>query len=325
MLSRRRFLQAGSLLAAAAAARRTLASRYDGIDTAAHLGAVETVAEVTDEVTFTEGPAVAPDGRVFFTNVRAAKIWVYDPKAGKAEVFRDNSNEANGLLFDPAGRLLACEGGAGRVTRTDLRSGKIEVLADSYRDKPLAPPNDLCLTREGRLFFSSRPGTKNPEEGNVNALYRLDPDGKLHQVLHWPEIHMPNGMGLSPDGKTFYLIEAHPDADHHRDIRAFRLSADGQLDRQRVLVNFYPGRSGDGMCVASDGRLLVAAGLHATRKTSETLDTRPGIHVFSPAGKLLGFRETPEDTLTNCAADERGGWLYATCQSRLLRMKLHRG
>ena len=299
------------------AARRKPAS-YEGLATDKYLGAVETVAEVKDDKIFTEGPAVAPDGALLFTNVPAEKIYRWDPKSGRLEVFRTSSNKANGLLFDPQGRLLACEGGAGRVTRTDLKTGKRSVLAHRYNGKPLAAPNDLVLTSSGQLFFSSRPEV---EGSNVNAVYRLDPDGKLHQVLKWPEIHMPNGMGISPDGKTFYLIEAHPDADHHRDIRAYDLDRSGDLSNERILIDFYPGRSGDGMCVASTGNLLVAAGLHATRKTSETLDTRPGIHVISPGGELIGWRETPEDTLTNCALDEQRGWLYATCRGRVLRMK----
>jgi gluconolactonase len=238
------------------------------------------------------------------------------------ELFRDHSNKANGLLFDAQGRLLACEGGAGRVTRTHMGTGEIEVLAHQFNGKPLAAPNDLVLTTQGHLFFSSRPATK---ESNVNAVYRRDLDGSLHQVLASPSIHMPNGMAISPDGKTFYLIEAHPDADHHRDVRAYELNSKGELSNERVLVNFYPGRSGDGMCVTGDGRLLVAAGLHATRRTSETLDTRPGIHVFSPSGRLLGFRETPEDTLTNCTIDPKNQWVYATCKGSLLRMKLLSG
>ena len=235
-------------------------------------------------------------------------------------MFRERTNKANGLLFDPRGRLLVCEGGAGCVTRLDLESGKREVLADAFEGKPLAAPNDLVLTKHGQLFFSSRPGS---EQTNPNAVYRLDPDGTLHQLLKSPEVHMPNGMGVSPDGRTFYLIEAHPDEGRHRDVRAFALDDRGQLSQQRVLVNFYPGRSGDGMCVARDGRLLIAAGLHARRNTSETLDTRPGIHVISPQGVWLGWRETPEDTLTNCAVDDQRGWLYATCRGKLLRMKLH--
>jgi gluconolactonase len=83
-----------------------------------------------------------------------------------------------------------------------------------------------------------------------------------------------------------------------------------------VLIDFYPGRSGDGMCIDEEGNLYVAAGLHKTRNTSETLDTKPGIHVISPEGKLLAYRETPEDTITNCTfGGEDLKTLYVTCGS----------
>ncbi len=214
-----------------------------------------------------------------------------------------------------------------------MKSGKLETLAAEYRGKPLAAPNDLVMDAHGHLFFSSRP---QKEDTNANAVYRLDPNGKLHQLLSnarapdadeptaptGSEIHMPNGMGISPDGKQFYLIEAHPDVDHHRDIRVYSLNRRGELSQGRVLIDFYPGRSGDGMCVAPDGRLFVAAGLHQRRGTSETLDTKPGIHVLNAQGKLIAFRETPHDTLTNCDIDPHRGWLYATCQGSLLRLKL---
>ena len=67
---------------------------------------------------------------------------------------------------------------------------------------------------------------KDPSEGNVNAVYRLDPNGKITQVLTWPKIHMPNGIATSSDNKTLYLIEAHPDTDHHRDIQVCNLLPD---------------------------------------------------------------------------------------------------
>ena len=123
-------------------------------------------------------------------------------------------------------------------------------------------------------FFSSRPGTPDPKKGNPNTVYRLDlATKKLHQPLAWPQVHMPNGIVAAPDGKTLYLIETHPDAKRNRNILAFDLAADGRLSNRRTHINFYPGRSGDGMCSDAMGYLYVAAGLHQTRKTSETLDT----------------------------------------------------
>lgn len=133
---------------------------------------------------------------------------------------------------------------------------------------------------------------------------------------------MPNGIVISPDDKTLYLIEAHPDANHHRDIRAYDLSSTGELSNERVHINFYPGRSGDGMCIDSQGNLYVAAGLHKTRNTSETLATRPGIHIISPQGKLVGFKETPEDTITNCTFGGKDlKTLYVACGTKLLAIR----
>ncbi len=305
----------------ASEALRLRPARYDRLATDDYLGSVAVIAVIEDEKVFTEGPAVARDGRLFFTNIPVSKILVWDPDTRRVSLFREGSNEANGLLFDREGRLLACEGGAGRVTRTDT-TGRIEVLADYFNGFPLAPPNDLCIDSTGRIYFTSRPSDNDPAAGNVNAVYRIDPDGSVTRLLAWPRVHMPNGIVISPDESTLYLVEAHPDAGHHRDIRAFDLGPDGSLANERVLIDFYPGRSGDGMCIDEVGNLYVAAGLHATRGTSETLDTRPGVHVISPAGELLAFRQTPIDTVTNCTfggPDMRT--LYVTCGSRILAIE----
>lgn len=313
---------AAGTLRPAMAAKGGISAQYAGLKSGQYLAPVEVLATVEDKEIFTEGPAVDRRDRVYFTNVPVSKILVFDARSKKLSVFRENSNKTNGMYFDPQGRLLCCEGGAGRVTRTDMQTGQIEVLANSFNGFPFAAPNDLCLDASGRLFFTSRPGTEDPTKGNVNAVYRVDPDGTVAQVLNWPHIHMPNGIVISPDNKTLYLIEAHPDADFHRDIRAYDLMPDGSLTGERVLIDFYPGRSGDGMCIDREGNLYVAAGLHKTRDTSETLDTRPGIHVISPEGKLLAYRSTPEDTITNCSfggPDLRS--LYVTCGTRLLKIR----
>jgi gluconolactonase len=331
ILNRRRFLSntligTGYMVATSTAvpvvASATKQDKYRGLKSKKYLGQVTSLAKIEDDMVFTEGPAADGAGHLYFTNVPVSKILKWDATKRALTVFRENSNKANGLYFTPQGDLLACEGGLGRVTRTNMKTGKIEVVASQFNGFPFAPSNDVCMDRQGRIYFTSRPGTTDPKQGNVNAVYRIDPDGSVDQLLHWPDVHMPNGIVISPDNKTLYLIEAHPDADHHRDIRAYDLQANGKLKNGRILINFYPGRSGDGMCIDAEGNLYVAAGLHATRKTSETLDTRPGIHVVSPDGKLLAFRETPVDTITNCTfggADLRT--LYVTCGDQLLQMR----
>ena len=300
-------------------------SRYAGLDSRKFLGEVSIAAVVKDPKPFTEGPAVDRQGQVFFSNVAASQILRYEPKSGELAVFREKSNAANGLLFDPQGRLLACEGGTedrGRVTRTDMRTGKVSVLADAHNGHPLGAPNDLALDAKGRIYFTSRLANTDPQAGNVNAVYRIDPGGALTRVLASPEIDMPNGIVTAPDDKVLYLVESDGRERRARCIRAYDLEADGAVARGRVLIDFYPGRSGDGMCIDREGNLYVAAGLHKTRGSSETLDTRPGIHVVSPQGKLLAFAETPEDTITNCTF---GGddlrTLYVTCGKSLLSLR----
>lgn len=305
-----------------AATSTGIANTYANLETSEFLGQLRVETRIQDNIVFTEGPAVDRSGNVFFTNVRVSKILKWDPKKEELTTFRTNTNEANGLRFAINGDLLTCEGSAGRVTRTDRTTGKVSVLADTFGGKGIQAPNDLDFDSKGRIYFSSRTGNPDLEKQNKRAVYRIDPDGTVSQLLTEPDIHMPNGIIVSPDEKTLYLIEADGAKDKNRKILAFDLGENGSLSNRRTLIDFYPGRSGDGMCVDAEGNLYVAAGLHKTRESSETLDTRPGIHVISPQGDLLAFRETPEDTITNCSF---GGddlrTLYISCGTYLLSIR----
>jgi len=323
-MQRREFIRCGAVAAAACATSRFaraagIAEQYDGLDTQRYLTDLKVLAKVVDSKVFTEGPCCDRSGTVYFTNTEASKILKWDGR--ELSVFRADKNGANGLLFDRQGRLVACEGDAGRVTRTDMQTGKIEVLVDQYDGRRLGLPNDLCFDRQGRIYFTSRLPNTDPDQAKTNAVYRIDPDGRVVRLLQAPTIHMPNGIVTSPDDKTLYLVESDSRADRNRCILAFDLHEDGTVSAPRTHINFYPGRSGDGMAIDEQGNLYVAAGLHKTRGTSETLDTRPGIHVVSPAGNLLAFVQTPEDTITNCRF---GGpdlkTLYVTCGSLLLSL-----
>jgi gluconolactonase len=329
-MRRREFLQATVALAAGCGASPVaiaadvaiaagIAEKYVGLDTERYLTDLKVLTKVVDRKVFTEGPCCDRSGNVYFTNAEASKILKWDGR--ELSVFRADKNAANGLLFDRQGRLVACEGDAGRVTRTDMKTGQITVLVDQYDGRRLGLPNDLSFDLQGRIYFTSRLPNTDPDQARTNAVYRIDPDGKVDRLLQAPTIHMPNGIVTSPDDTTLYVVESDSRADRHRCILAFDLHSDGQVSHPRTLIDFYPGRSGDGMAIDEQGNLYVAAGLHKTRGTSETLDTRPGIHVVSPAGKLLAFVETPEDTITNCRF---GGpdlkTLYVTCGSLLLSL-----
>jgi gluconolactonase len=243
---------------------------------------------------------------------------------GVLSTFREQSNNANGLLIDPQGRLVACEGAESqrtgvrvtfkpRITRTDLRTGKMDVLVESYQGKPLVAPNDVTIDGQGRLYFT--------DPGGV-AVYRIDASGQVTRILAAPDIQRPNGIQVSPDDKQLYLIEANNADKGARMIRAYDLRPDGTVANMRVHYNFYPGRSADGMSIDTQGNLYASAGMNQLRGTSETLDTKTGVYVISPQGKLLKFIPIPEDFITNNAF---GGpdmkTLYVTAGKTLYKIR----
>ena len=280
-------------------------------------------AEIATTVAFTEGPAVDRDGNVYFTELVFQRIMKLTPQ-GVLTVFREQSNNANGMLIDPQGRLIACEGASSQrmgveqrfkpqVTRTDLKTGRVEVLADGYEGKPFDGPNDVTIDSKGRLYFTDLTG---------GAVYRIDGPGKIVRILARPEIQRPNGIQISPDDGTLYLIEANQAQGGARMIRAYDLRQDGTVANMRVHYNFYPGRSADGMSIDSQGNLYASAGMGQLRGSSETLDTKTGIYVISPRGALLKFMPIAEDYITNNAF---GGpdmkTLYVTAGKTLYKLQ----
>jgi gluconolactonase len=293
--------------------------RYSGLDPKSVLA--DTAFKTETEVAFLEGPTVHPSGTVYFTNVRAEQILTWEPTRRRLAVFRERSGAANGLIFDRQSRLIACEG-AGRVTRTDLASGAVTVLAERYNGFPIGAPNDVDIDGKGRIYFTSRLPNRDEKAGNVNAVYRIDPDGTLARILAAPRIDMPNGIAVAPGDALLYLIDADGRPGRARRIRAYDLKPDGAVANERLLYDFSPGRSGDGMALDAEGNLYVAAGLHRPRGSSETLDTKPGLHVISPQGRLLAFVEAPEDLVTNVAfGGPDGKTLYLTCGKALLSLR----
>jgi len=267
--------------------------------TAAFFFLMQAQPEIATTVAFTEGPAVDRQGNVYFTEIMTQRIMKLSVD-GKLTTYREKSNVANGLLIDGQNRLVACEGatfsqngasvkGRPRVTRTDLQTGALEVLAEGGG---LVAPNDVTIDSRGRLYFTDLAG---------GGVYRIDAPGNFVKILAPPDVQKPNGIQVSPDDRTLYLVEANQAAGGARMIRAYDLGADGSVSRMRVHFNFSPGRSADGMSIDTKGNLYASAGLHRRRGTSETLDTKCGVHIISPEGKRIGFLPVPEDTITNNA------------------------
>jgi gluconolactonase len=272
----------------------------------------------------TEGPTVDRDGSVYFTELRSERI--FKLANNELMVFREKSHAANGMVIDPQGRLIVCEGAADgespRITRTDLRTGASEVLASSYQGMPFRGANDVTLDNRGRIYFTDPGGS---------AVYRIDAPGQVARVLAAPDIERPNGIQIAPDDRTLYVIESGAAPAGPRMIRAFELQADGSARNGRVLFDF-PGRSADGMSVDTQGNLYVSAGLNALAPpgalaaarvwTADALKSQAGVYVISPMGTLITFIPIPEDVITNNTfggADMRT--LYVTAGRTLFQVR----
>jgi gluconolactonase len=268
-------------------------------------------------VCFLEGPAVHADGSVYFSDISGNRILKMEaPKAGTeaasgtVTTFRADSGRTNGNTFDAQGRLISCEGaengpgGRRRLVRTDLKTGEVEVLTDRYEGKRYNSPNDVVVDPAGRIWFTDPlyAPDRSIMEHDHEAVYRIDPDGKVTRAITQPAIGRPNGLAVTPDGKTLYIVDSNyirPDG--NRKIWAFDIAADGSPAGQRLVYDFGRGRGGDGMRLDIKGNLWIAAGISAPRTANESGDVPTGVYVISPEGKLLGRIPIPEDVITNLA------------------------
>jgi len=244
-----------------------------------------------NEGEFTEGPARAPDGSIYFSDI-GNRILRFDPKTGKTAVYRDPSGKSNGLKFDAQGRLIACEGaskGNRRISITEA-SGEVRTLADRWEGKRFNAPNDLAIDAKGNVYFTD-PLYVGDERREIDfeGVFRVTPAGVVSLATR--DVQKPNGILVSIDGKTVYVADTNSDPKGNHHLDAFRVQADGTLTDKRVLYDFGPDRRPiDGMAMDASGNL------YATGGSGE----RAGIYVFGPDGEQLAFIKLPGDP-TNCA------------------------
>jgi gluconolactonase len=280
-------------------------------------------------VAFTEGPAVDAQGNVYFSDIENNRILRLAPD-GTRSVFREPSFRTNGQTFDQLGRLYHCEGaefgpgGGRRVTRTCLDSGAYEVLTDRYEGARYNSPNDICVDGRGRVYFTDpRYGDRSDMEMTVEGVYRIDLDGRVSRVLGQPELQRPNGIAVTQDSRTMYVVDSCPVIGGNRKIWRFELNERGEPSHPYCMMDFAPGRGGDGMRLDVAGNLYVAAGITSPRGPHETSDVPPGIYVIAPDGTLLGRIPIGEDVLTNLAfGGPDGRTLYITAGKTLFTKRV---
>lgn len=257
---------------------------------------------------FPEGPVAMPDGSVLVVEIAAGQLKRVLPN-GEQQVVASLGGGPNGAALGPDGHCYICNNGGfnwrtddgftrptgeasdyrgGSIQRVNLATGKVDVLYTHCDGIPLYGPNDIVFDAQGGFWFTDF-GKKFSDRLMHGAVYYARTDGAFIRRAAFPAL-TPNGIGLSPDGRTLYVAETETSR-----LWSYPVIAPGQLELQPFpspnggqLVHGLPGyQRFDSLAVEANGNICVA-----------TL-VRGGISVFSPGGELLEFHEAPESYCTN--------------------------
>lgn len=262
------------------------------------IGPVGEVKQVHTGFEFTEGPAVDASGNLYFTDIPKNRIHKLD-SSGQLSVFVEPSGHCNGLMI-AGDRLLACEMD-GRLKEYDLVDAKETVLAEQYEGKRFNAPNDLVIDQSGGIYFTDpRFRAPDPWPQGKEAVYYRASDGKVTRLIE--DRKAPNGVILSPDEKTLYVIPS-----MEKEMWSYPVEAPGKLGAGKVLCELRQkdggSSGGDGLTIDTSGNLYITSAM--------------GIQVVSPDGKILGVIAFPEQpaNVTFGGADRRT--LFVTARKSL--------
>ena len=260
-----------------------------------------------------EGPVWFGDQNcLLFSDIPNNRMLRWSPDTGLS-TFRAPSGFSNGNTRDLHGRLVSCEHGGRRVSRTE-HDGTITVIADRFDGRPLNSPNDVVVKSDGSIWFTdphygigtNYEGFKAAQELPCNV-YRVDPDGTIEAVL--TDFNGPNGLCFSPDESLLYVTDTgrmfHADPQH---IRVFDMT-NSRPRRGRVFHTIAPGAA-DGIRMDSEGNLWSSAG--------------DGVHCLAPDGTPLGKILVPEGVSNLCFGGRGAHVLYITATTSLYAVALNR-
>jgi gluconolactonase len=259
---------------------------------------------------WTEGPVWFGDLRMLiWSDIPNDRMLCWFEATEQVAIFRPQANNSNGNTRDRQGRLVTCEHGTRRVTRTEY-DGSITVLLDQYAGKPLNAPNDVVVTSDGAIWFTDPGyGILMHYEGNKaeaelpTRVYRIDPHSGQAKVMI-EEMERPNGLCFSPDQRRLYVA----DSGSPRHVRAFSVGDDWSLHGGEIFADMNPGIA-DGMRCDRDGNLWIGAGWGGA--------SYDGVHCYAPDGTLIGRIHLPEPCANLCFGGRKQNRLFMTAGQSL--------
>jgi gluconolactonase len=258
---------------------------------------------ISQQFSFTEGPAVDRQGNIFFTDLPNNKIWEYGTD-GRLSVFMDKAGRANGLYFDRKGNLVACAEEKDQLWSINPR-GKTTVLAKDFRGHRLNGPNDLWIDARGGIYFTDpyyqRPfwDRTRPDIESQNVYYL--PEGKKDPVIVAADLKKPNGIVGTPDGKYLYVADIEDNKTYK-----YQIQKDGTLTDRQLFVT----QGSDGMTLDSKGNVYL---------------TGNGVTVYDPAGKKIAHIPIPAKWTANLCfggKDRKDLFITASESIYLLHMRV---
>lgn len=258
------------------------------------------IEKVGDGFKFTEGPAVAPDGRVYFTDQPNDRIHIWDEDNG-ISLYLEGTGRSNGMYFNAKGQLITCADEKNQLAYFD-ENKKLHVIHEGYDGKHLNAPNDLWIDPVGGIYFSDpyyhRPwwpeGHK--EIQDTRGVYYLSPSGEIIRVID--DFETPNGLIGTPDGKTLYVADIKVGKTWKYDI---------QLDGSLANKTFFAPNGSDGMTVDNKGNVYLTSGK---------------VWVYSPKGKLLEEIEFPEKPANICFGGVDRKTMFVTARKGVYTLKM---
>jgi gluconolactonase len=262
-----------------------------------------------DDGDWVEGPAYFPAGRyLVFSDIPNDRLLRWDETSGAVGVFRAPAGYTNGHTVDRDGRLLSCEQGGRRVSRTEA-DGTITTVADRWDGKRLNSPNDLVEHSDGSIWFtdpsygidSDYEGHRAESEIGACHVYRVTPDGEVGVVAD--DFVRPNGLAFTADEQELFVVDT-----RQKHIRRFGVGKSGELEDRGVFCGCESG-SFDGIRFDSDGRLWAAA--------------HDGLHCFDLDGTLLGKLVLPHVASNLTFGGPKRNHLFVTATTTVYRIRLN--